>query len=303
MNESYQNSSRGYREKWCRAVLASSLTPGQKLVATGLSWHWNFDESHKWCGMAWRSAGALADEVGMKTSSTRDALVALRKAGWLIPKVRTTGGRGSWVYMFDIPDSVEELSQSTNGVSCTTESESVEELSQSQSTNGVRVSPVTESESVEELTDSIKDTMNESSNESTTHSLSEREISIDRIKEFKDAYPTNIPMHLLKSAYIQALKDGATEDGLVTAATNYAAECERTQQETRFIKFAATFLKEGTWRDYVTPRGKTYAKQVAQGHPDNDSEVLSEAATLAIEANNDMASMTTTQPWGEPAPF
>ena len=103
-NTDNQASNRAYREQWWRAVLASDLTAGQKIVATGLGWHMNFNPEHQWYQCAWRSAGELAKEIGMTEGSVQNALAALRRLGWLESKGRTTGGRGAHIHRFVIPE-------------------------------------------------------------------------------------------------------------------------------------------------------------------------------------------------------
>lgn len=60
--------------------------------------------------------------------------------------------------------------------------------------------------------------------------------------EFWKNYPRKKEKQKAYKAYLARLKDGYTEDQLLTACINYCAECEHLKREERYIKLGATFL-------------------------------------------------------------
>lgn len=60
--------------------------------------------------------------------------------------------------------------------------------------------------------------------------------------EFWRNYPRKKDKARAYKCYCARLKDGYTEDQLLTACINYAAECEHNKTEERYIKHGATFL-------------------------------------------------------------
>lgn len=247
-NTDNQASNRAYREQWWRAVLASDLTAGQKIVATGLGWHMNFNPEHQWYQCAWRSAGELAKEIGMTEGSVQNALAALRRLGWLESKGRTTGGRGAHIHRFVLP----EINRSTPSSVVHQPVKSTEECSQSTPSSVVRVHQPVESESTEEWRDSMSYSLNDNNTHSREASaLSFSDFSEEDLAQFRDAYPKRMTTHLLRDPYRQAIEEqGATPSDLLSAAENYAHECKRTNQPVRFMKLASKFLREESWRDY-----------------------------------------------------
>jgi hypothetical protein len=59
---------------------------------------------------------------------------------------------------------------------------------------------------------------------------------------FWKIYPRKNDKARAYKCYQARLKDGYTEDQLLTACKNYAAECEKNKTEQKYIKHGATFL-------------------------------------------------------------
>lgn len=195
--DDHQASDRAYREKWIRALLASDRPTGQKLTGIALAWHMNMEPDNNWHRAAWVKAARIAQETDQVVSSTRGQLTKLSESGWLQKIGRTTEGRGACVYRFTIPTDAraDNLTGRTKGVSSTTESESVAQLSQSKSYNVVSVSCTTESESVPGLTEYPKHSPDHPANEDT--------------KESSDGDTTNLRLpYGSKTVEIAASSDG-----------------------------------------------------------------------------------------------
>ena len=60
--------------------------------------------------------------------------------------------------------------------------------------------------------------------------------------DFWKVYPRKNDKGRAYKQYLARLKDGYSEDQLLTACKNYAAECEKNRTEQRYIKHGATFL-------------------------------------------------------------
>lgn len=60
--------------------------------------------------------------------------------------------------------------------------------------------------------------------------------------EFWKIYPRKNDKARAYKCYMARLKDGYTEDQLLTACKNYATECEKNRTEQRYIKHGSTFL-------------------------------------------------------------
>lgn len=80
-------------------------------------------------------------------------------------------------------------------------------------------------------------------------SKEEKNINIDVIdkyslsfNEFWDNYPRRQDKGQAYKCYQARLNDGYTEEQLLTACKNYAAECEREKREKKYTKVASTFL-------------------------------------------------------------
>lgn len=87
---------------------------------------------------------------------------------------------------------------------------------------------------------------NEGNNEGNTNKKDKKDKKdkeyICAFDEFWKIYPRKVDKTRAYKQYQARLKDGYTEDQLLTACKNYAAECEKNRTEQRYIKHGATFL-------------------------------------------------------------
>ncbi len=67
--------------------------------------------------------------------------------------------------------------------------------------------------------------------------------------EFWTVYPRKTDQDATRGAYREALKKGATPDGLIASASAYAAAVTSEDTPARYIKKPANFLRSGAWRD------------------------------------------------------
>ncbi|MGO2640417.1 MAG: hypothetical protein ACTH98_06970 [Corynebacterium flavescens] len=138
-----------------------------------------------------------------------------------------------------------------------------------------------DTEYIEEWTESLSDSMNDSVNDS--HKANEEVVLVkEDLEAFRDTYPKHAALGILEAPYKAALRDGATPEQLLTSATNYAAECKRTNQEKRYIKFPTKFLKEEMWHDYLTDNHKTTRDEALSWDVTKDPDPLG----LRVAANN-----------------
>ena len=71
-------------------------------------------------------------------------------------------------------------------------------------------------------------------------------------EEFWKAYPRKKEKSKAHKCYLARLKDGFSEEELLTAAQRYAEECREKHTEERYIKHGATFLSANTpFVDYL----------------------------------------------------
>ena len=93
----------------------------------------------------------------------------------------------------------------------------------------------------------------------------EAQVSIDKSKnsisnkysrhfeEFWSIYPRKSEKAKAYKSYCARLKDGFSEDELLSAATAYSAECKKDGREQKYIKLGATFLSTSTpFTDYLS---------------------------------------------------
>lgn len=68
---------------------------------------------------------------------------------------------------------------------------------------------------------------------------------------FWKAYPRKAGKQKAQTKFEEQISNGASPDDLVKASTNFRAETERQQTETRYIPYPSTFLNQERWRDYL----------------------------------------------------
>ena len=72
-------------------------------------------------------------------------------------------------------------------------------------------------------------------------------------EEFWSIYPRKSEKAKAYKAYNSRLKDGFSEDELLTAAKAYSADCKKDRREQKYIKLGATFLSASTpFMDYLS---------------------------------------------------
>ena len=75
-------------------------------------------------------------------------------------------------------------------------------------------------------------------------------------ESFWNAYPRKKEKAKAYKCYNARLKDGYSEEELLTAATEYAKECKKRKTEERYIKLGSTFLSASTpFVDYLKKEG------------------------------------------------
>lgn len=85
-------------------------------------------------------------------------------------------------------------------------------------------------------------------------------------EEFWSIYPRKSEKAKAYKAYCARLKDGFSEDELLTAAKAYNAECKKDRREQKYIKLGATFLSASTpFTDYLTDNEKGGATNEQSG--------------------------------------
>ena len=91
---------------------------------------------------------------------------------------------------------------------------------------------------------------------------------------FWKAYPRKKEKAKAYKCYQARIKDGFSEDELLTAAKNYAAECKKEKREEKYIKHAATFIGANTpFVDYLK----------GDNHSGNESNTTSDSGTSKVE--------------------
>lgn len=74
----------------------------------------------------------------------------------------------------------------------------------------------------------------------------EKNIYSVHFESFWKNYPRKKEKSKAYKCYLARLKDGFSEEQLLTACINYAADCDHTKREERYIKLCATFLGPNT---------------------------------------------------------
>ena len=85
-------------------------------------------------------------------------------------------------------------------------------------------------------------------------------------EEFWSAYPRKVEKGNAFKKYKTRLKDGYTDEQLITAAKSYRAECERNHTETVYIKHPKTFLSDTKpFTDYLEQSTTEQPKRLESG--------------------------------------
>lgn len=85
-------------------------------------------------------------------------------------------------------------------------------------------------------------------------------------ESFWEVYPRKREKVKAYKCYNARLKDGYSEEELLTAAIKYAEECKTRKTEERYIKLGATFLGPSTpFTDYLKKEGESIASEEHRG--------------------------------------
>lgn len=94
-----------------------------------------------------------------------------------------------------------------------------------------------------------------------------------RFEEFWSIYPRNKEKARAHKCYTARLNDGYSEEELITACKEYAAECKKNKTEEKYIKHAATFLGANTpFTDYLRSTKNDTGREAAE--PETFSDEL-----------------------------
>lgn len=95
-----------FKEEWRRRVLYDpNLSFKDKAVGVAALIDYNREDPRK-VGTMFRGQESLAELMGSTRKAVGDSLRALAKAGYLVKVGRTSNGRGSIIYRFELPDEV-----------------------------------------------------------------------------------------------------------------------------------------------------------------------------------------------------
>lgn len=76
----------------------------------------------------------------------------------------------------------------------------------------------------------------------------------DGLERFRTVYPRHANRAKVSDAWARALRDGATPDMLIAAASEYARTCRAESRPDRYIANPANWLDDGKWRDHMPRR-------------------------------------------------
>lgn len=112
-----------------------------------------------------------------------------------------------------------------------------------------------------------------------------KDIYSANFEEFWKNYPRKKEKAKAHKCYEARLKDGFSEDQLLQACINYAAECENIKRDEQYIKLGATFLSANTpFIDYLdenyTPMKKSNKSYETQNHREYDYDALMKSAGI-----------------------
>ena len=103
---------------------------------------------------------------------------------------------------------------------------------------------------------------------------------------FWECYPKKADKGQAYKCYQARLNDGWSEEELLTACKNYAAECKREKRETRYIKNGSTFLSSATpFTDYLE-KGTDENGRVT-GDSRSDEERIAEEQARRIDSGEE----------------
>lgn len=103
---------------------------------------------------------------------------------------------------------------------------------------------------------------------------------------FWECYPKKTDKGQAYKCYKARLNDGWSEEELLIACQNYAAECKKDKRETRYIKNGSTFLSSTTpFTDYLKKGGSDIGR--VTGDTRSDEERIAEEQVRRIESGEE----------------
>jgi len=118
--------------------------------------------------------------------------------------------------------------------------------------------------------------------------------------EFWETYPKKQDKGQAYKCYQARLNDGWTEDEMLTACQNYAAECQREKRETRYIKNGSTFLSSSTpFTDYLKGGTNEQSERRINGDTKTDAEREAEYRAIIEYSESEEAKREDADAWGD----
>ena len=121
--------------------------------------------------------------------------------------------------------------------------------------------------------------INRGSNEGNTNKnvkndKNEKNIYLSSFVTFWENYPKKQDKGQAYKCYKARLNDGWSEEELLTACKNYAAECKKEKRETRYIKNGSTFLSSTTpFTDFLKKGGNDLDRGITGGSESDEERV------------------------------
>ena len=110
--------------------------------------------------------------------------------------------------------------------------------------------------------------------------------------EFWKNYPRKKDKARAYKCYCARLNDGYTEDQLLTACINYAAECDHNKTEERYIKHGATFLSVNEpFLDYLKGESDDVAGRTRDDEEQRNAEIDRYLESDEFKNDNDLPFM------------
>lgn len=107
--------------------------------------------------------------------------------------------------------------------------------------------------------------------------------------EFWKNYPRKKDKARAYKCYCARLNDGYTEDQLLTACINYAAECDHNKTEERYIKHGATFLSVNEpFLDYLKGESNDVAGRTRDDEEQRNAEIDRYLESDEFKNDNDL---------------
>ena len=111
-------------------------------------------------------------------------------------------------------------------------------------------------------------------NKNVKNDKNEKNIYLSSFVTFWENYPKKQDKGQAYKCYKARLNDGWSEEELLTACKNYAAECKKEKRETRYIKNGSTFLSSTTpFTDFLKKGGNDLDRGITGGSESDEERV------------------------------